>query len=213
MTPPSPHVTVVDYGVGNLHSVVKGLRHEGAEVKVTSDPRDVERSEWLVLPGVGAFADGMRGLESRNLIEPLLKHAASGRPFLGICLGMQLLMGESDEFGSHRGLGLVPGTVRLIARSQGVKVPHVGWNRIAPRSGCNWRGTVLADVPENSMMYFVHSFAAEPEREGHRLADTLYGGARVSAAIQREHVVGCQFHPEKSGPGGLKILSRFLSVN
>jgi len=208
----TPRVTVIDYGIGNLHSVVKALRHEGAEVTVTSDPRDVPAAERLVLPGVGAFADGMKGLTERGLVGPLRAFAETGRPLLGICLGMQLLLGESEEYGRHEGLGIVPGRVVEIRREAGFKVPQIGWNRIYPPNGKSWSGTPLGALAEGAMVYFVHSFTAVPDREEHRLADSLYAGQRISAAVRRGNVWGCQFHPEKSGTVGLAILRQFLAA-
>jgi imidazole glycerol-phosphate synthase subunit HisH len=205
-------VVVIDYGLGNLHSVVKALRHIGAEPAVTSDPAEVASAERVVLPGVGAFADGMRRLNERSLTPAVHRFVETQRPLLGICLGMQLLLSRSDEFGSHPGLGIVDGSVVALTHSPGLKVPQIGWNRIAPPAGVDWKGTVLERLPPGAMMYFVHSFTAAPARETDRLADTTYGGARVSAAIQRDNVVGCQFHPEKSGAAGLTILERFLET-
>ncbi len=208
----SAATTVIDYGIGNLHSVVKALGHEGAHVDVTSDPERVRTAERLVLPGVGAFADGMEGLRRRRLIEPILAFVATGRPFLGICLGMQLLFSESEEFGLHAGLGIIAGRVVGIRKVDGIKVPQIGWNRLEPRPGASWVGTVFEDLRPGTMAYFVHSFYAVPEREEHRLADVYYGGQRMSAAAQKGNVIGCQFHPEKSGPDGLCIVRRFLSM-
>ena len=208
----TPRATVIDYGIGNLHSVVKALRHEGAEVTVSADPRDVAAAERLVLPGVGAFADGMKGLAERGLVEPLRAYAGTGRPLLGICLGMQLLLGESEEFGRHEGLGIVPGRVVAIRREAGFKVPQIGWNRIFPPNGAGWGGTLLDALEPGAMVYFVHSFTAVPERERDRLADSVYASQRISAAVRRDNVWGCQFHPEKSGPAGLTILGRFLAA-
>jgi glutamine amidotransferase len=208
----TPRVTVIDYGIGNLHSVVKALRHEGAEVTVSADRSDVAAAERLVLPGVGAFADGMKGLTERGLVEPIRAYAETGRPLLGICLGMQLLLGESEEFGRHLGLGIVPGRVVEIRREQGFKVPQIGWNRIFPPNGAGWGGTLLDTLEPGTMVYFVHSFTAVPEREADRLADSLYAGQRISAAVRRGQVWGCQFHPEKSGSKGLAILRRFLAA-
>lgn len=209
----SPQVTVVDYGIGNIHSVVKALRHLGAEVTLTDSGTQIAGAQRLVLPGVGAFADGMRGLGERGLTGPVKDFAGGGRPFLGICLGMQLLMSESEEFGQHAGLDVIPGKVVAIPGAPGLKVPQIGWNRIAPRPGGTWTGTVLEPIGPGTMFYFVHSYTAAPSLEEHRLADADYGGNRISAAVQKGSVVGCQFHPEKSGPHGLDILRRFLSSN
>jgi len=204
-------VTVVDYGIGNLHSVVKALRHEGAVVSIAGDATGVAAADRLVVPGVGAFADGMRGLSDRGLVEPIQRYAESGRPLLGICLGMQLLLGESDEFGTTEGLSIVPGRVIEIRREPGFKVPQIGWNRIYPATGANWAGTILESIEPGAMVYFVHSFTAVPARNEDRLADATYAGQQISAAVHRGNVWGCQFHPEKSGPTGLGILRTFLA--
>jgi glutamine amidotransferase len=201
-------VVVVDFGLGNLHSVIKALRHEGAAVTVTEDPEVVRRAERLVLPGVGAFADGMQGLRTRGLVEPVLEFISTGRPFLGICVGMQLLLGHSTEFGEHAGLGVIEGTVERIPRVEGRKVPHIGWNRIVPVQ--RWDGTLLEPVEPGTMMYFVHSYTAVPAREQDRLADADYAGYRISAAVRKDNVVGTQFHPEKSGSAGLVVLAQYL---
>lgn len=202
-------VVVVDYGLGNLHSVEKAFRHEGADVIISEDPDRIRTAERLVLPGVGAFADGMDGLRKRNLVEALHEQVASGRPFLGICLGMQLLLSESEEFGRHAGLAIIPGTVVLIPRAPGRKVPHIGWNRIAP-AGSGWAGSPLDSLEPGAMTYFVHSYTALPQRDKDRLADADYAGHRISAAIRKDNVVGTQFHPEKSGAAGLSIIRRFV---
>jgi glutamine amidotransferase len=177
-------------------------------VLLTEDPDDVRRAERLVLPGVGAFADGMAGLNKRGLVEPLREFIATGRPFLGICVGMQVLLGESEEFGRHEGIGVIPGKVALIPRGEGRKVPHIGWNRVQPASA--WAGTPLEPLEAGTMLYFVHSYTCEPTHEAHRLADADYAGHRISAAIRKDNVVGVQFHPEKSGAAGLVVLARYL---
>ena len=202
---------VVDYGIGNLHSVVKALRHVGADVEVTASPSAVAEADRVVLPGVGAFADGMAGLRSRELVGPILDVIRAGRPFLGICLGMQLLLAESEEFGHHAGLQVIPGKVVGLRPVPGAKVPHIGWNAIVPRPGGSFAGSALADLPSETMVYFVHSFTAAPSSESDRLADAYHGGQRISAALARGNVLGCQFHPEKSGEAGLSILRRFMS--
>jgi glutamine amidotransferase len=205
-------VALIDYGIGNIHSVIKALRHEGADVELTSDPDVIRRADRVVLPGVGAFADCRSGLVDRGLFEVSKEAAESGRPFLGICVGMQLLMTESEEFGRHAGLGVIPGQVVAIPADNGLKVPQIGWNRIYPRRGGDWRGTLLEPLEPGTMVYFVHSYTAAPAREEHRLADAEYGGHRVSAAVRRDNVWGTQFHPEKSGPAGLQVLRRFLEA-
>lgn len=207
----SAEVTVIDYGIGNLHSVLKALRHEGASVTLSSDPDVIRRAARLVLPGVGAFGDGMNELNCRSLVQPIVESVGRGTPFLGICLGMQLLLTESEEFGVHPGLGLIGGTVRLI-KPHSAKVPHIGWNRLTVAPDANWTGSLLEDVADGTAVYFVHSYTAVPNDERHRLADASYDGVRIAAAIKRDNVTGCQFHPEKSGAIGLSMVKRFLST-
>ena len=208
-------VTVIDYGMGNLFSVCRAIEHCDAEPVLCSDPDEVLRAERLVLPGVGAFGDGMAELERRELRGPLRVAAWEGRPLLGICLGMQMLMNSSEEFGLNAGLGLIPGCVTAIPDTtpagEPLKVPHVGWNTISETQTMGgWNGTLLEGTPRRSAVYFVHSFAAVPDHDEHRLAECVYGGHRVCAAVARGDIVGCQFHPEKSGPVGLAILRRFI---
>ena len=206
-------ITVIDYGIGNVHSVLNAFRHEGATAMLSSDPDVIRNAERLVLPGVGAFGDGMRELGKRQLIEPLREAVAKGTPLLGICLGMQLLLSESEEFGRHAGLGFIAGTVKRIEPTGGEKIPHIGWNRLHHPAGRGWSGSLLEQVPVGTSVYFVHSFTAVPNDEQHRLADTTYGGYRIAAAIQKDNVTGCQFHPEKSGPAGLQMVRRFSSID
>ena len=208
-------VVVIDYGMGNLLSVRRGLEHCGATVIVTADHNAILSAPRVVLPGVGAFADGMAGLRREGLDTIVRDVAARGVPLLGICLGMQMLLDESEEFGSTAGLGLIPGRVIAIpattADGMPQKIPHIGWNAliVSPRRK-NWEGTLLQNVKPGEAAYFVHSFMANPADHNHRVADCLYGGQPVAAAIQRDNVLGCQFHPEKSGEVGLKILRQFL---
>lgn len=208
-------VVVIDYGMGNLLSVRRGLEYCGATVTVTADPNIILSSTRVVLPGVGAFIDGMAGLRSEGLDAVVREVAARGTPLLGICLGMQMLLEESEEFGNTAGLGLIPGRVMAIpttTTSGGPqKIPHIGWSPLVLPAGCeNWEGTLLRKVKPGEAAYFVHSFMVSPTDHSHRIADCLYGGQPVAAAIQRDNVLGCQFHPEKSGEVGLKILRQFL---
>jgi glutamine amidotransferase len=207
-------VTVVDYGLGNLLSVRRAFERAGAEVLVTESPEAVEGADRLVLPGVGAFSDGMRELARRELVAPLRTYAATGRPLLGICLGMQLLLEESEEFGHTEGLGVIPGRavdVRSLAPGQALKVPHIGWSVLVEPRPEAWRGTPLEPLEPGACVYFVHSFAAVPGEEGDRIADTEYDGCRFAAVLRRGAILGTQFHPEKSGPAGLAIVERFVA--
>lgn len=203
-------VVIVDYGIGNLHSVAKALRYAGSDPRISSDPAEVRRAERLVVPGVGAFADCMGCLVGAHLDHPVLEFIRTGRPFLGICVGMQMLFGESLEFGTHTGLGVIAGKVQRLSPEGGLKVPHIGWNAIEPAHQ-PWAGTLLSDLVPGAMTYFVHSFAAIPDSDSVRLADTYYGQNRICAAVQQGNVLGTQFHPEKSGEAGLNILNRFLA--
>ncbi len=229
-------ITVINYGLSNLLSVRRALEHFGAQVEVTGSAQDVLAARALVLPGVGAFEDGMRGLEALGLTGPIREKAAQGTPLLGICLGMQMLFDESDEFGVHAGLGLIPGRVEKIppldAAGTAQRVPNIGWRPLWPAGApcpaasaagasalpgaagapADFAGTALARVAPGQECYFVHSFEAKPAHPAHRLADTVYGGRRVCAAARSGNVLGTQFHPEKSGPVGLAIIEEFLAL-
>lgn len=210
----APEITVIDYGVGNLLSVRRGLEHCGANVTVTTDPHAILAAGKVVLPGVGAFRNAMETLHQLNLVGAIREVAARGTPLLGICLGMQLLLETSEEFGLTEGLGLIPGGVRAIpavtVSGEPQKIPHIGWNALGlPAGRSDWRGTLLEDNTVGDAAYFVHSFMAMPADSRHRVADAQYGGHAVSAVIARDNISGCQFHPEKSGEVGLKILRRF----
>ncbi|GLH73055.1 imidazole glycerol phosphate synthase subunit HisH 1 [Geothrix limicola] len=208
-------VTVIDYGMGNLRSVSRALEHCGAEVKISSDPKAILGTDRVVLPGVGAFMAGMSALKIRGLDTVIRQVAAAGTPLLGICLGMQMLLEESEEFGLTPGLGLIQGRVVEVPAhtptGDPLKRPHIGWNELlAPGHGKGWKGSLLEDTPVGDAMYFVHSFMADPTLPEDRLADCLYGGISIAAAIKHDNVMGCQFHPEKSGASGLEILRAFL---
>lgn len=210
-----PLVTLVDYGIGNLYSVQRALECAGAAVELAGTAEGIARAERLVLPGVGAFADGMSGLRERGLVEPILQHAGADRPLLGICLGMQLLASASEEFGDHPGLGLIPGRVTPVPASstegRALRIPHIGWSGLRPAPGAAWPGTLLDSTPVDTPVYLVHSYHFVPQDPAHRLAFCDYGGHAVSAAVHRGSITGCQFHPEKSGPAGLVMLARFIA--
>lgn len=207
-------ITIVDYGVGNILSVVRAFEFCGARPFLTRSPQDIINADYLVLPGVGAFGDGIASLKKYNFTDPIKEFMTKQRPFLGICLGMQMMLDLSEEFGSHEGLGIVPGLVKLIpgTTKNGLthKVPHIGWNKIVLAPGSKWDKTILQGVEEGSSVYFTHSFTANPSDSKHRLADCFYDDSLISAAIHKDQFFGCQFHPEKSGPIGLRILDSFI---
>jgi len=200
-------VVVVDYGICNVRSVVKALELVGATVRVSSVRRDLEEAERIVLPGVGAFEHGMTNLAARGLIEPLADQVlGKGKPFLGICLGMQLLARTSHEFGVHEGLGWLPATVMAFAlEGEGLKVPHIGWTEVSLD-----RATPLfAGVSKAPSFYFVHSYHMVCDTTDLVAASAEYG-VRFTAAVQRDNIFATQFHPEKSQDDGLRLLENFL---
>ena len=200
-------ITIVDYGVGNLFSLGCSLKKVGAPCRISPDPELIASSEGLILPGVGAFGDAADKLRDTGLGESVREYAASGRPLLGICLGMQLLFEDSWEFGHHTGLGLIPGSVRSLAeRTQGLKIPHMGWNRLDITRG----GGILGSLRGENYMYFVHSIYADCPDE-YVTSYTEYGFP-VTASVQKDNVYGCQFHPEKSSESGLRILAEFCDI-
>jgi glutamine amidotransferase len=210
-----PEVTIIDYGVGNLLSVQRGLEQCGAKVLLSSDPKVILASERVVLPGVGAFPKAMEALHKLNLVSTIQEFAELGKPLLAICLGMQLLMDESEEFALTQGLGLIPGRVVPVLNtdSQGKsrKIPHIGWNDLkASNLKREWSGTLLENNKIGDAVYFVHSFMAQPFDDENLLAHVEYGSDRISAVTLKDSITGCQFHPEKSGEVGLKILQRFV---
>jgi len=206
-------IAIIDYGMGNLRSVQKGFEHTGHEAVVTSDAKTILNADKVVLPGVGAFSDCMKNLEQYGLINAVRASISSGKPFLGICLGLQLLFTESEEFGTSKGLDIIKGRV---VRFKGpafetpnselgtLKVPHMGWNSLTFKR----RPPALADVPENSHVYFVHSFHVVPEDKSVIATTTPYGIEFVSS-IWKDNIFAVQFHPEKSQALGLSILKRF----
>jgi glutamine amidotransferase len=210
----SREVAVVDYGRGNLFSVARALESVGAAPYFASAPGELRGAGRVVLPGVGAFGDAMAALDRGGLAEAVRDHAAAGRPLLGICLGTQLFLETSREFGEHRGLGLIPGEVRPLPRNGNgrPKVPNVGWARLFPSNGADWRETILGEVEEGAYAYFVHSFHAMPREPGDVLAVQRFGDMPSAAVIARGNVVGCQFHPEKSGAVGHRILAAWLAA-
>lgn len=198
-------ITMIDYGASNIRSAQKAFEHIGATVQLTADPDVVRRADKLVLPGVGAFGSGMDGLRRYNL--PAAIHEAVGRgvPFLGICVGMQLMFDEGHEMGIHQGLSLLPGKVIRFPAIVNLKIPHMGWNQLEPA----WQSPLLAEVQTGDYVYFVHSYYCEPVEETAVLAWTNYGFPFASV-VAKDNLYGLQFHPEKSQRVGLQILRNFV---
>ena len=214
-----PHVAIVDYGMGNLFSVKHACSQVGLRASITSSRAILETAEAVILPGVGAFGDAMQVLTELDLAVVLRDHVAAGKPLLGICLGMQLLMSESQEFGLHKGLGIIEGdVVRLehaVIGERTLKVPQVGWNTICQRPSRAWEGSLLDGLPDEVFMYFVHSFYPRPADARVGLSMTRYGPTTFCSSLQHGNVFACQFHPERSGAWGLRIyqnLARFLNA-
>ena len=208
---------VIDYGIVNLKNILRGFEYIGVPIESAVDPDQVIKADRVVLPGVGAFASGMNELRMRGMDEAVTCLANTGRPVLGICLGMQMLLDNSIEYGQHQGLGLIPGSVVPIPSNSvgmgGRKIPHIGWNALRyPSHASSWRNSCLNRAEEGSFFYFVHSFMAVPENSSHILAQCIYEGLLVNAAIKRDNITGLQFHPERSGPMGLEILREFMDA-
>jgi len=214
----SSRITIADYGVGNLLNVVRAFQHCGADVQVTEDPAEIINAERLIVPGVGAFEDSINELASRGFSDEIRRYADSGRPLMGICVGMQMLFEASEEFGEHQGLGILEGRVKsvpnLTVGGESQRVPHIGWNHLhKPERGRSWERTFLQQFEgTNPAVYFVHSFVAYPTHDEDRLADCLYGGHRLCAAVKRNNVMATQFHPERSGETGLAMVREFFSL-
>lgn len=202
-----PVFAVIDYDMGNLHSACKGLEKAGATPKITDSPKEIERADAVVLPGVGAFDPAVQHLRSRDLVEPIKQAIASGKPFLGICLGLQILF-EGSEEGTEAGLGIFAGTVRRFRYELGITIPHMGWNELEFTQPNLPLWQHLADHPR---VYFVHSYYVDPVDPTLRAATTTHGSQTVTAAIARDHLMAVQFHPEKSSTIGLKVLSNFVA--
>lgn len=201
-------IAIVDYGVGNLFSLKSSFSAIGEDAKVTADRQEIENADRIILPGVGAFADAAQKLRTSGLTDTIYRQVSDGKPLMGICLGMQLLFDKSFEYGEHQGLGLIPGTVRPIADviPKNYKIPHIGWNALHFEKP----NPLFADLSEGDCVYFVHSYYAADCADS-VIATTEYG-AELTAAVAHKNVFGCQFHPEKSGAVGLKILKAFAQM-
>lgn len=199
-------IAIINYGLGNLHSVRKAVAYVGGEAEVTDDADLMLKAEKIILPGVGAFSDGMTGLDSRGLVSVLKQVIALGKPLLGICLGMQLLFDESHEQGMHQGLGLLPGKVTAFTQPE-IKVPQIGWNQITISKPSN----LMDGIRDGDYFYFNHSYYCVPDDERDVLTITEYG-TQFASSIERGKIFGVQFHPEKSQTSGLRILRNFVEL-
>jgi glutamine amidotransferase len=202
-----PVIAVVDYDMGNLHSVCKGLEKAGATPKVTHSAKELEQADAIVLPGVGAFDPAVQHLRSRGLEQPIKDVIASGKPFLGICLGLQILF-ESSEEGTQPGLGIVRGKVRRFRSEAGITIPHTGWNQLQLTQN---RSILWEHLPSQPWVYFVHSYYVDPIEPQVRAATVTHGSQTITAAIARDNLMAVQFHPEKSSNIGLQVLSNFVA--
>jgi len=207
-------IALIDYGMGNMHSIGKALEHVGGDVAIVKRPEELATCERIVLPGVGAFRDCIAALKESGMDEALKNEAAKGTPLLGICLGMQALMGTSFEFGRYQGLGLIPGAVKPFPDdfpSRGLKIPHMGWNDVIFAAD-HEPHPVLAPL-QGEQVYYVHSFVCVPDNPEHILAACTYGDHPFAACVGRDNIVASQFHPEKSQKAGLAMLEAFLKWN
>lgn len=201
-------LALIDYGAGNLRSVLHALKHIGAEdVQLVRRPEELRNADKIILPGVGAFGAGMQALERQRLVEPIQNAVAKGIPYLGICLGMQFLFQKSDEMGEHQGLGILEGYVTRFPEMDGYKIPHMGWNRLKMMRD----SPLLQHLPQDSYAYFVHSYYCVPNHPQDQLLTVDYG-LSFTAAVHRANIYGVQFHPEKSQRTGLQILMNFIRL-
>lgn len=214
-------IVIIDYTLGNLFNIQRAFEFIGVNTLITDKAEDIKSAKKIILPGVGAFGEGMKHLKEKGLDKLVKDTAAEGKPVLGICLGMQLLMSESEEHGQWEGLDLISGKVVYFdppRNDERFKIPHMGWNGLIP-SDCQkdkrndyWAGTILDGLKESTNMYFVHSFYVQVEDPGNSIAFTNYGHNRFSSVVQKNNIIGCQFHPERSGEEGLSILKNFVSM-
>jgi len=199
-------VAIIDYDAGNLKSVEKAIQYIGGKAVVTREPAVIQNASHVILPGVGAFGDAMRKLSSYGLVEPVKKAALSGKPFLGICLGLQLLFERSDESDGIEGLSVLKGQILRIPPSPGLKIPHMGWNSLDIKKDAR----LFAGVDQGAFVYFVHSYYLKAENEQDVAAQTKYS-TQIHASVEHGNLFACQFHPEKSGDVGLQILRNFIN--
>lgn len=207
-------IAIIDYKLSNMFSVKNALDYLGVNSIITSDKKIVAESDAAIIPGVGAFGDAMDNLKKLDLIPVIQNHIKNGKPFMGVCLGMQLIFSESEEFGTHQGLNLIPGKVRKFSGKKEIKVPQIGWNQIF--NGPNpalWKVSPLKKIKDREFMYFVHSFYVSPDDKNVVISETNYAGIVYCSAVFYKNIFATQFHPEKSGKEGIKIYQNWLELN
>jgi len=211
----SKKITIIDYGCGNILNLARAIKFVGYEVDVTHDKNKIINSSYVILPGVGAFGNAMKQIEKYNLHNTILEYAKSNKPLLGICLGMQILLTVSYEFGVHKGLGLIEGKVIKISneKNKEIKIPHMGWNEIYPNNNKKeWKNKILKNSSIGKSFYFVHSFVCITKDHDSTIAVCNYSDISIPAVVATGNVFGCQFHPEKSADNGLDVLKNFFEI-
>jgi len=207
-------ITIIDHGCSNILNLVRAINFLGHETKVTRQEKVIMNSTHVILPGVGAFSNAMLQLKKYNLDNIIIEYAKLNKPMLGICLGMQILLTSSEEFGTHKGLGIIAGKVNKISnkKNKNIKIPHVGWNEIYPTKNKEWNSKILNKKLIGKNFYFVHSFVASTKNTDATIASCEYSEISIPAVIEQKNIFGCQFHPEKSGENGLNVLQNFCSI-
>lgn len=209
---------IIDYNISNLYSVRKALDFINVEYEILQSAKNINRCHGIILPGVGAFGNAVKNLQEKGFWLPLLNYMQENKPLLGICLGMQLLLSESHEFGKHYGFNIIHGQVLPIPEPEKTaggfkyKTPHIGWNKLLKQEHAEWQDTILENIAENDEFYFVHSFIAVPSDSSHVLANIEYAGLQIPAVISKGNIYGCQFHAEKSRDCGIGILKNFVKL-
>lgn len=205
-------IVIVDYDIGNIKSIINAFKHHNVELILSSNKDDILSADAVVLPGVGAFSHGMENLEKKGLVDVLKEYASKDKPFLGICLGMQLLFSKSYEFLETKGLDIISGTVEIITKDDNTKLPHISWNEIFTDNINLWENTIFNNIQNSSNVYFVHSYVCLPKDDSLVLSYTDYSNNKFCSAVKKGNIYGCQFHPEKSANLGLKIIKNFIEI-
>lgn len=206
-------IAIIDYQLSNLFSVKHAFDYLKVDSEITSDKAVIANSDATVIPGVGAFGDAMKNLKNLGLIDPIKQFISSGRPFMGVCLGMQLLFSESEEFGIHQGLNIIKGKViKFASKDRKIKVPQIGWNQIFKPDKISWNNSPLKNIKSYEFMYFVHSYCVVPQDRSIILSETTYESIKYCSSLLSKNIFATQFHPEKSGPAGIKIYRDWISL-